>query len=64
MGRVEIWHNMTIHKKGDVIIRDNYRAVTLLYTTYKHLMNILYVELIPYAEEIIGEYKGGVRRGS
>jgi len=38
---------------------DNYRAVTLLCTTYKILANILYVKLVPYAEEIIGEYRGG-----
>jgi hypothetical protein len=42
---------------------DNYRAVILLRTTYKILANILYVKLVPYAEEIIGEYQGGFRRG-
>jgi hypothetical protein len=31
-----------IHKKGDTMICDNYRAVTLLCSTYKILANILY----------------------
>jgi hypothetical protein len=47
-----------IHKKGDAITHDNYRAVTLLCTTYKILANILYVKLVPYAEELIEEYQG------
>ena len=38
---------------------DNYRAVTLLCTTYEILANILYVKLVPYSEEIISEYQGG-----
>ena len=41
---------------------DNYRAVTLLRTTYKILKNILYIKLLPYAEKIIGECQGGLRR--
>jgi hypothetical protein len=32
-----------IHKKGEPMMCDNYRAVTLLCTTYKILENILYV---------------------
>jgi len=32
---------------------DNYRAVILLFTTHKILANILYVKLVPYAEQII-----------
>jgi len=31
-------------KKGDVVVSDNYRAVTLLFTTYKILANILHVK--------------------
>jgi hypothetical protein len=42
---------------------DNYRAVTLLRTTYTILENIFYLKLLPYAEEIIGEYQGGFQRG-
>ena len=60
---VEIWHKCPIHKKGDMIVCDNYRAITLLCTTYKILANILYVKLIPYAEEIIWGYQGGLQRG-
>ena len=30
---------------------------------YKILENILYLKLVPYAEEIIGEYQGGFWRG-
>ena len=41
------------------MICDNNRAVTLLGTTYKIMVNILYVKLVPYAQEIIGEYQGG-----
>jgi len=37
------------------MICDNNRAVTLLGATYKILANILYVKLLPYAQEIIGE---------
>jgi hypothetical protein len=51
-----------IQKRGDEMICDNNRAVTLLGTTYKILANILYVKLVPYAQEIIGEYKGGFQR--
>jgi hypothetical protein len=48
-----------IQKRGDEMICDNNRAVTLLGTTYKILAYILYVKLVPYAQEIIEEYKGG-----
>ena len=44
------------------MICDNNRAVTLLGTTYKILANILYVKLVPHAQEIIGEYQGGFRK--
>jgi len=36
-----------IHKKGDIIVCDSYRAVTLLCTTYKIVANIVYVKLVP-----------------
>jgi len=32
---------------------DNYSAVTLICTAYKILANMLYVQLVTYAEEII-----------
>ena len=48
----------TIHK-GGVIICDNYRVITLQCTTYKILENILYAQLVPYAEVIMGKHRGG-----
>jgi hypothetical protein len=44
-----------IHKKGDMMTCDSYRAVTLLCTIYKTLESIIYVKLVPYAEQIIWE---------
>ena len=52
-----------IHKKGvggGVMMCEKYRAATLLCTTYRILAGIIYVKLVPYAEEIIGEYQGGI----
>jgi hypothetical protein len=46
-----------IRKKGNVMMCDNYGAVTLLCTTYKTPANILYLK--SYAEEIIREHNGG-----
>jgi hypothetical protein len=45
-----------IHKKGDMTMFDDYRAVTSLCSTYKILANVLCVILVPHAEEITGEY--------
>jgi hypothetical protein len=45
-----------IHKKGDKTDCSNYRGISLLSTSYKILSNILLSRLIPYADEIIGEY--------
>ena len=42
---------------------NNYRAVSLLCKKYKILANILYVKLVPYAEEVIGKYHRGFQRG-
>jgi len=50
-------------KYGDVRTRDNDRAVTLLCTTHKILTDILHVNLVPYAEEIIGECEGVFQTG-
>lgn len=44
-----------IHKKGNVIGCDKYRAVTLLCKTHKILEYVLYVKSVPYAEAITGE---------
>jgi len=52
-----------IHKEGDEMMCDDYRVVTLLCTTtYKILANILYVKLVHFAREIVGEYQGGFQR--
>jgi hypothetical protein len=48
-----------IHKKGDKTDCSNYRGITLLSTSYKILSNILLSRLIPYADEIIGDYQYG-----
>jgi hypothetical protein len=45
------------------MICSNYRAVTSLCKTHKIVVNILYVKLVPYGEEIIGEYQGSFQRG-
>jgi hypothetical protein len=60
---VEIWNNIPSSLEENVIMCDNYRAVTLLCRKYKILANILYVKLVPDAEEITGEYQGGFQRG-
>ena len=51
-----------IYKKGDKTDCNNYRGISLLPTTYKILSNILLSRLIPYADEIIGDYQCGFRR--
>jgi len=53
-----------IHKKGDKTNCNNYRGISHLPTTYKILSNILLSRLIPYAEEVIGDYQCGFRRNS
>jgi len=52
-----------IHRRGDMMMCDNYRGVTSLCKIYKIVENSLHVKLVPYAEEIIGEYQGGFQRG-
>ena len=50
-------------RKGDVMMCVNYRPVSLLCATYKIVANILFVKLVPFAEEVTGEYQGGYQRG-
>jgi sorting nexin-29 len=52
-----------LHKKGDPMQCSNYRGVTLLSTTYKIFSQILCMRLLPYAEEVIGNYQCGLRSG-
>jgi hypothetical protein len=51
-----------IHKKGDTTDCSNYRGTSFLSTSYKILSNILLSSLIPYADEIIGDYQCSFRR--
>jgi hypothetical protein len=51
-----------ILKKEDKTECNDYRNISLLPTTYKILSNILLSRLIPYAEEIMGDYQCGFRR--
>jgi hypothetical protein len=51
-----------IYKKGDKAYCNNYRDIPLLPTTYKILSDVLLSRLIPYAEEITGDYQCGFRR--
>ena len=48
---------LSIYKKGDKTVCNNYRGISLLSTMYKMLSNILLSWLIPYAEEIIGDHQ-------
>lgn len=52
-----------IHKKGDRLKCENYRGISLLSTAYKIFTNILKERLEPFAEEALGEYQAGFRKG-
>lgn len=52
-----------IHKKGNKKQCENYRAITLLNTTYKILANLINKRLKLQAEEILGDYQNGFRPG-
>jgi hypothetical protein len=59
------WKNSIIcpiHKKEKEMMCDNCRAVAFICATYQILANILYVKLVLYAEEIIGELQGDFGR--
>jgi hypothetical protein len=48
-----------LHKKGDPMQCASYRGITLLNTTCKVFSKILYTQLLPYAEKVIGNYQCG-----
>lgn len=52
-----------IYKKGDALDCRNYRGISLLCTSYKILSNVLLNRLIPYTQEIVGEYQAGITKG-
>jgi hypothetical protein len=59
---VEIWHCMSHLQNGDVMC-DKCRLITVLCTTDTIMANILYIKLVTYTEEIIGECQEGFWRG-
>jgi hypothetical protein len=52
-----------IYKKGSKLESKNYRWISLLNIIHKIFTNILSKYLKVYTDEIIGEYKGGFRKG-
>ena len=51
-----------IHKKGDKLVCNNYRGISLLCVAYKVLSKFLESRIRPLAEKLIGEYQGGFRQ--
>lgn len=61
----EDWQASIIHpiyKKGDKLVCENYRGISLLNTAYKIFTSIVKERLEPYAEEILGDYEAGFKR--
>jgi hypothetical protein len=52
-----------IYKKGDKSICENYRGISLLNSAYKVFAIILLKRLISYADENLGRYQCGFRKG-
>lgn len=52
-----------VFKKGDILDTKNYRGISLLDTCYKVLSTIILERITPYAEDIIGRYQCGFRKG-
>jgi len=54
---------MPILKKGDMLETKNYRGISLLDTCFQILSSILLERLAPFAEELVGIYQCGFRKG-
>jgi hypothetical protein len=52
-----------LYKKGDKMSCNNYRGISLLNTAYKVFSKVLLGRLEPLAEECIGSYQCGFRKG-
>jgi hypothetical protein len=52
-----------IFKKGDPLVCENYRGISLLCICYKVFSKILYKRLVPYVDNIVGEYQCGFCTG-
>lgn len=52
-----------IHKKGDKMKCENHRGISLLNVAYKIFTSVLRAKIEPFAENILGEYQAGFRRG-
>lgn len=52
-----------IFKKGDKLLCNNYRGISLLDVAYKIFSNILLSKISLFAENILDEYQCGFRRG-
>ena len=61
----EVWNEgimVTLHKKGDRTICDNYRGICLLSIGYKIFAKILYKRLNTHCERVLGDYQAGFRK--
>ena len=53
----------SLHKKEDLMKYSNYRGISFLNTAYNIFTRILYIRLLPYVQEVIGNYQTAFHRG-